>query len=159
MPYFVPYFVFDPSVKFRFKTQCCAIDGIDAILSRGKMKKSGYGREKYGSWRKNNKNPVRIYAIYGIYGTHCVSERVAGGSKRVATGESGACGGITTDGECCNRFSPTRWRNISVRDYAGLLVLYPILCRNVNPSTARCGEWFNGERKIVWGMGESGRWR
>ena len=82
MPYFVPYFVFDPSVKFRFKTQCCAIDGIDAILSRGKMKKSGYGREKYGSWRKNNKNPVRIYAIYGIYGTHCVSERVAG----VATG-------------------------------------------------------------------------
>ena len=35
------YFVFDPSVKFRFKTQGVFIDCIDCILFPRKMKKSG----------------------------------------------------------------------------------------------------------------------
>ena len=41
MAYFVAYFVFDPSVKFRFKTQSFVIDGIDGILFSRKMKKMG----------------------------------------------------------------------------------------------------------------------
>jgi len=69
MAHFVAYFVFDPSVKFEFKTQCFVIDGIDGILSpikwkkvaNGSMDMGGIYREKYFSWE--------IYAIYAIYAT------------------------------------------------------------------------------------------
>ena len=81
MAYFVAYFVFDPSVKFRFKTQSFVIDGIDGILFSRKMKKNGDGREKYGVWEKIIKTLARIYAIYAIYATaHTVFRNgVAGG--------------------------------------------------------------------------------
>jgi hypothetical protein len=69
VPYFWHTSFFDPSVKFRFKTQCCGIDGIDAILSIQKGKKEGDKGYKKGGNFGNKNIPVRIYAIYAIYAT------------------------------------------------------------------------------------------
>jgi len=50
--YFFNRLVFDPPFKFRFKTQCFAIDAILSILSPPKVEKSGNIEIKWGVKRK-----------------------------------------------------------------------------------------------------------